>query len=60
MSLWDSTGKERVSERTLATVDEDGTFSVVHQIGELEKGTYTVKAGQSKPADVSSVRIGIR
>lgn len=60
VSLWDSTGKVRVSERTLATVDKDGTFSVVHQIGELEKGTYTLKAGQSKPADVSSARIGIR
>lgn len=60
VSLWDAKGKKRISERTEATVDADGSFSVVHQLGKLSPGVYTIRAGQSGPADVESVKIEIR
>lgn len=60
VSLWDASGKKRISERTLGAVDPDGTFTLIHQVGALEKGTYTVKAGQSKPADVASVKLTVK
>lgn len=60
VSLWDAKGKKRLSERTEATVDADGSFAVVHQLGKLSPGVYIIKAGQSGPADVESVKIEIR
>ena len=60
VSLWDAQGKKRLSDRTEATVDADGSFSVVHQLGKLAPGPYTIKAGQSGPADAASVKVEIR
>lgn len=60
VSLWDAKAVKRLSDRTEATVDADGSFSVVHQLGKLAPGDYTIRAGQSGPTDVESVKIEIR
>lgn len=60
VSLWNSAGTKRLSERTQGVVNPDGTFTLVHQIGALPKGKYVIKAGQAKPADVASAKIEIR